>query len=404
MSVLIAGAGIGGLTLALELHARGIPCTVLEAAPALAPLGVGINLLPHATRALARLGLTGRLDELAVTTKESAFFTRFGQLIAVEPAGRAAGYYWPQYSVHRGDLHTVLLDAVQDRLPAGSVITDSCVESIRQDRAGASVVVRHADGSTDRHTGTVVIGADGVHSAVRAALHPGNTEPRYTGVMMWRGTTVAPPFLSGASMVRAGWLSHGKMVIYPIREHEDGTQLINWVAEVEGPQRAPRDWTRKGNARDFIDHFADWTFDWLDVPALIRGADEVLEYPMVDQDPLPWWGQDRVTLLGDAAHPMVPRGSNGAAQSILDAVCLAEQLTELDAAAALAAYEAQRRPATAQVVLTNRTNPPDALLRVVHERTGDRPFDSIDDVIAPAEITAMSSAYAQVAGMTRGEA
>ena len=401
--VIIAGGGIGGLTLALELHARGIACTVLEAAPAITPLGVGLNLLPHATRALGGLGLVGPLAAVAVTTAESVFFTRHGQLVAREPAGRQAGYEWPQFSVHRADLQAVLLDAVRERLPAGTVRLDHRVKSVEQDGAGASVTAAHRDGTESRHAGQVVVGADGVHSAIRGALHPGNVEPRYTGVMMWRGTTVAPPFLSGASMVRAGWLAHGKMVIYPIRNavNAAGDQLVNWVAEVESPQLAPRDWTRAGRLEDFIGHFADWSFDWLDVPALIRASPEVLEYPMVDADPLPWWGRGRVTLLGDAAHPMVPRGSNGAAQSILDAGCLAARLAELPAVEALTAYETERRPATERVVLANRLNPPDALLRLVYERTGDRPFADIADVLTPAEIYAVTGGYAKIAGYDR---
>jgi 2-polyprenyl-6-methoxyphenol hydroxylase-like FAD-dependent oxidoreductase len=217
---------------------------------------------------------------------------------------------------------------------------------------------------------------------------------------MWRGTTVHPPFLSGASMVRAGWLATGKLVAYPIRNNPDGSQLVNWLAEVEGPMRSREDWTRRGDLDDFIGHFADWHFDWLDVPALFQGGQEIFEYPTVDSDPLPWWTRGRVTLLGDAAHPMVPRGSNGSAQAILDARSLATLLADPanSPEAALRAYEAERREATAQVVLTNRRNPPDALLREVYERSGDQRFANIDDVISPAEITAMMSAYRTIAG------
>ena len=376
--IIIVGAGVGGLTLALELDARGIGCTVIEAAPELRALGVGINLLPHATRAMAGLGLTSRLEELAVLTKESAFFNRFGQLIATEPAGRAAGYDWPQYSVHRGDLLAVLQEAVSERLPPGSLLTGCRAEGVGQETRQASVGVRHADGSADTFTGAAVIGADGVRSVVRATLHPDSTEARYSGAMMWRGTTIAPPMLSGASMVRAGWLAHGKMVIYPIRDNVDGNgnQLVNWLAEVETPQQAPRDWARAGNIEDFIGEVGGSgnSTAWTCLRSPSEQASQVLEYPMVDQDPLPWWGTGRITLLGDAAHPMVPRGSNGAAQAILDAGCLAGCLADLPVTEALAAYEAERLPATARVVLTNRTNPPDALLRAVYERTGDRPL------------------------------
>ena len=249
--------------------------------------------------------------------------------------------------------------------------------------------------------GAVVVGCDGLHSAIRKTLHPGEGEPLYSGVNMWRGVTRWPPFLSGSSMVRAGWLETGKMVIYPIRDSADarGTQLINWVAEIKTPSYRTRDWNRPGELSDFIGAFEDWHFDWLDVPAFIRAADAIFEFPMIDQDPLPWWSSGRVTLLGDAAHPMVPRGSNGAGQAILDARALAHCLTEnVDTAEALQAYEVARLAATSAVVIANRTNPPDAILREVYLRTGDRPFDRIDDVISRDEIMALSDGYKRVAG------
>jgi 5-methylphenazine-1-carboxylate 1-monooxygenase len=209
--------------------------------------------------------------------------------------------------------------------------------------------------------------------------------------------------LSGASMVRAGWLSHGKMVIYPIRvTGSDGLQLVNWVAEIETPTYRKRDWNRAGSLEDFIGAFADWHFDWLDVPSFIRAADSVLEFPMVDQDPLPRWSFGRITLLGDAAHPMVPRGSNGAGQAIVDVRVLTDALRqEADPVAALASYEKQRLEATTRVVLTNRTNPPDAILREVFQRTNDRPFADIDDVISREELVALSEGYKRIAGYSK---
>ena len=241
---------------------------------------------------------------------------------------------------------------------------------------------------------------NGINSAIRKQLFPGEGEPRYCGINMWRGVTRSRPILSGASMVRAGWLSHGKMVIYPIRAAgADGQQLINWVAEIETPDYRKRDWNRPGSLDDFVGVFADWHFDWLDVPAFIRAADIVLEFPMVDQDPLPRWSFGRVTLLGDAAHPMVPRGSNGAGQAILDARTLAAALSEhADPVAALAAYEKRRLEATTRVVLANRTNPPDAILREVFLRTKDRPFTAIEDVISGDELIALSEGYKRIAG------
>jgi 2-polyprenyl-6-methoxyphenol hydroxylase-like FAD-dependent oxidoreductase len=250
----------------------------------------------------------------------------------------------------------------------------------------------------------VVVACDGIHSVIRKQLHPGEGEPLYSGVNMWRGVTRWPAFLSGASMVRAGWLKCGKMVIYPIRERIDaeGRQLVNWVAEIETPRHQQRDWNRRGSLEDFLGAFEAWHFDWLDVPAFIRAADAVLEFPMVDQDPLPWWTHGRVTLLGDAAHPMVPRGSNGAGQAILDARALADALvTCRDPAEALQAYEAKRREATANVVRMNRQNPPDAILREVFVRSGDRPFERIEDVIPIEELKAISERYKRVAGYDR---
>ncbi|MBE1491854.1 flavin-dependent oxidoreductase [Plantactinospora soyae] len=401
--VVIVGAGIGGLTLALELHDAGIDCQVYEAVPAVTPIGVGINVLPHATAVLARLGLTTPLAEAGVTTRESVFYNRFGQLVYREPAGRYAGYDSPQFSLHRGDLQRVLLDAVRDRLGPAAVRLGHRCTRVTQDDDGVRVSFRGVPGdeALPDVRGDALVGCDGIHSVIRRQLHPGEGEPVYSGVNMWRGVTRWPSFLSGASMVRAGWLASGKMVIYPIRDAVDeaGNQLVNWVAELETPHHQRRDWNRVGNLDDFADAFADWHFDWLDVPALLHASEEVLEYPMVDQEPLDHWTLGRITLLGDAAHPMVPRGSNGAGQAILDAHALREELHRTDdVGAALKAYESRRLPATARVVRTNRSHPPDAILREVFTRTGDRPFARIENVISVAELAAISNRYREVTG------
>lgn len=403
VQVAIVGAGIGGLVLALELHRVGVSCRVYEAAPEIHPLGVGINLLPHATQVLVRLGLEEALASEAVTTRESVFYNRFGQLIHAEPVGRHAGHETPQFSIHRGDLQRILLTAVQERLGPGAVVTDYRCTGVEEDGDAAVISGERLSDGTSRQPvrAQVVVACDGVHSVIRNQFYPGEGAPRYSGVTMWRGVAVAKPFLTGASMARIGWLAHGKLVVYPIRDNVDGNgnQLINWVAELETPQRAPRDWTREGQLDDFFDAFKDWTFDWLDVPALIQGAERVLEYPMVDQDPLPRWTFGRVTLLGDAAHPMVPRGSNGAGQAIIDANRLAELLAAADdPLQSLSDYEAERLPRTSAVVLANRVAPPDTIVREVWERTGDQPFGRIEDVISTEEIRAITRRYAEVAG------
>jgi 5-methylphenazine-1-carboxylate 1-monooxygenase len=403
--IIIVGGGIGGLTLGLALHAAGIPCRIFESAPEFRAVGVGINLLPHATKEFAALGLEADLARLAIATGDATFFNRFGQLIYQEPLGRAAGYDHPQLSIHRADLQMALLEAFRARAGAERILTNHHCIGIEQDDAGVSVHFSAGPGSAVRTTvrGRAAIACDGINSVVRKQFFPDEGEPRYSGVNMWRGVTRWKPVLSGASLTRAGWLSHGKMVIYPIRAAgADGLQLINWVAEIETPLYRKRDWNRLGAIDDFIGAFADWHFDWLDVPAFIRAADTVMEFPMVDQDPLPRWSFGRVTLLGDAAHPMVPRGSNGAGQAILDTRALTTALLENgDPVSAFAAYEKQRLDATARIVLTNRTNPPDAILREVFERTHDRPFASIDDVISRDELVALSDGYKKIAGYSR---
>jgi len=391
--VLVIGAGIGGLTLALELHKRGIACQVYESAPAIKAVGVGINILPHASAVLAELGLEPALALVAVETAEAAFFNRFGQLIYKEPLGRRAGYRTPQFSIHRGDLQAILLEAVKSRLGADRLHLGWHCLGFEQNES--RVTLKFKD--RDVVEGKYAVACDGIHSVIRKQLYPDEGEPHYTGVNMWRGVTRWKPVLSGASMVRAGWLATGKLVHYPIRNNVDpeGRQLVNWLWEIETPQYKRWDWNRAARVEDFIADVESWRFDWLDVPAFLRAAELVLEYPMVDKDPLPAWSFGRVTLLGDAAHPMVPRGSNGAGQAILDARALAECLQKN---ASLKDYEAQRLGPTAKVVLENRRNPPDAILREVYERTGDRPFGRIEEVISAQELAALSERYKQVAG------
>jgi len=394
--VLIVGAGIGGLTAALELARRGIACRVFESAPEIKAVGVGINILPHAAQVLADHDLVPSLKAVAIETAEAAFFNRFGQLIYREPLGERAGYSFPQFSIHRVDLQTILLDAVKAKLGADRLHLGFHCTGFDQDERSVKAGFR-GHGTIE---GKALIACDGIHSVVRQQLYPKEGEPRYSGINMWRGVTRWKPILGGATMTRAGWLKVGKLVHYPIRDSIDaeGRQLVNWLWEIETPEYKRWDWNRAARVEDFIAGAEAWRFDWLDVPAFFRAADVVLEYPMVDKDPLPAWSFGRVTLLGDAAHPMYPRGSNGAGQAILDARQLAESLLETDTQKALKHYEAKRLAPTANVVLENRRNPPDAILREVFERSGNRPFQNIDAVISEGELKALSERYKQVAG------
>ena len=398
--VLIIGGGVTGLTLALSLHEVGIACRAYEAAPQLKWLGVGINLLPHAVRELTELGVAEHLERRAVLTREMCFYNRFGQFVYKEPRGRYAGYAWPQFSIHRGELHRVLVEAVRERLGADAIALGYRCEAIEQGESG--VTVRFAGGKTVR--GSVAIACDGFHSAVRRQLYPDEGPPVYTGINMWRGVTRWPPYLSGESFVQCGWLDVGKIVVYPIGKELDalGRQLITWTAEFRSPRNVQADWNLNGRLADFLPTFESFRFEWLDVAEMLRNAEVVLEYPMVDRDPILRWTFGRVTLVGDAAHPMHPRGANGAAQGILDARTLAGCLArERDRVAALRAYEDTRLKSANEVVLASRSISPDIVLRVVHERTGDRPFKSVEDVVTEEELAALMEKYKRVAGFER---
>ncbi|WP_437963614.1 flavin-dependent oxidoreductase [Sorangium sp. So ce260] len=404
MRVLIAGGGIGGLTAALSLQAAGVEACVVEAAREIKPLGVGINLLPHAVRELAELGLAEALAATGIPTAELVHHDRFGGRIWVQPRGIAAGYRWPQISIHRGELQGILLAAVRQRLGDAGVRAGRAVERFEQTGAEVRVTLRdRQSGEIEVVSADVLVGADGIHSAVRAQLHPAEGSPRWNGILMWRGVTEAEPFLTGRSMIMAGSNRAAKFVAYPISRGAElrGRAAINWVAEVrlhEGATVAPGSWNRQGRLEDVLPHFAAWRFSWLDVPALIAAAPVLFEYPMVDRDPLPSWGAGRVTLLGDAAHPMYPVGSNGASQAILDARALAWHLARASAPeAALSAYEAARRPPTSALVLANRELGADRVLALVEQRA-PAGFARIEDVLSGEELEEMSRGYTRMIG------
>jgi 2-polyprenyl-6-methoxyphenol hydroxylase-like FAD-dependent oxidoreductase len=391
--VTIVGGGICGLTLALALERRSIECRVYEAAPEFLPLGVGITLLPHGTRELVELDLLPELEWVAVPFTQSCFFNRFGQLIYRDPASSA----WPQFLMHRADLHALLLDAVHARLGEDAVALGHVCVGFEQRPDGA--IASFANGAAAE--GDVVLGCDGIHSAIRAQLYPGGGPPAYQGINLWRGVSRHPPLVYDGAHIRAGTLDTGKLVLYPIRNDVDGAgrQLFNWVVELRDPEAAPAEWNRPGRLEDFEHLFADWHFEWLDVPQLLAEAELILQYPMADRDPLPRWSFDRVALAGDAAHPMVPRGSNGAMQAILDARSLADALaTEPDPVVALRRYEDERLEVANRVVVTNRTAPPDTLIQMVDDLAGHKPFERLEDLISPEELRAALDAYKHTSG------
>ncbi|HEV3257775.1 MAG TPA: flavin-dependent oxidoreductase [Gemmataceae bacterium] len=403
MKVMVAGGGIGGCALALSLHDAGITdIEVFESVAKVRELGVGINVLPHAVRDLAELGLLDDLVPRAVGTSELGYYNRHGQRIWVEPRGLAAGYRWPQLSIHRGELLGVLHRAVLDRLGAPRYRTGHHLVGFTQDgkRVRATFSDRRTGAPVAQTEADVLVACDGVHSTVRAALYPDEGPPLWNGITMWRGVTVSSPFLTGRTMIMAGVLAC-RMVVYPIKDLPDGGQLLNWVAEVkvtDGRPMPKQDWDFEAAVDAVLPHFGTFNFDWLNVPELIRGCERVLQYPMVDRDPLPRWTSGRVTLLGDAAHPMYPVGSNGASQAILDARVLARELALAPSVAeALTAYEQQRRPATSAVVLANRQVGPERCMELVDQRAPDG-FTNIFDVISREELEEIALSYKQTAG------
>lgn len=401
--VLIAGAGPGGLTAALALQAQGIPVQLFESVATLKPLGVGINLLPHAVRVLDAFGLSLKLAAIAIQTAELGYFNKFGQCIWMEPRGRAAGYAYPQYSIHRGLLQMLLFETVQERLGYTAVQTGYTLAGWQEEGEGIRVRFQTRTGEMHDVWGSCLIAADGIHSAARRQLYPNEGGPIYSGRILWRAVSVAPPFLTGRTMIMAGHQNQ-KFVCYPISpdDEKDGKALINWVAELNVPDWMPpkQDWNRQVDKARFAEPFHSWRFDWLDVPALIDKAETIYEYPLVDRDPLPRWSHGRMTLLGDAAHPMYPVGSNGASQAILDAETIANRLaTTDDVVQALAQYEAERLPPTARITLANRQNGPEQVMQLAEERAPDG-FTAIEEVISRQELEEIAARYKQTAGFS----
>jgi 2-polyprenyl-6-methoxyphenol hydroxylase-like FAD-dependent oxidoreductase len=406
MKIVIAGAGIGGLTAAMCLHRAGFDVHVYEAVSELKPLGVGINIQAGAVRILSGLGLEPALAATGIETRELRYANRHGQTIWADPRGRHAGLPWPQFSIHRGELQMILFEGAQKMLGAGRIHFNRRIAGFEQ--RGQKVMARFADrdsGSPETVEADLLIGADGIHSAVRAQFFPNEGPPKWQGILMWRGVTIGKPYLGGATMVQAGYHNQ-KFVCYPIskRHAERGEALINWICDIyQGEHATPprEDWNKPGKLADFLPKYRDWNFGWLDVPGVIEAAHAIYEFPMVDRDPLPRWSHGRITLLGDAAHPMYPIGSNGASQSIIDGEAITQELSRGDdPELALKRYEERRLPPMARIVESNRRKGIDIMLDLVEERA-PQGFDRLDSVLPPDELERIVGDYKKLVAQDR---
>jgi len=401
LDVIVAGGGIGGLSLALSLHQAGIAVRVYEAVRDPAPLGVGINLQPTAVRELTELGLGNALAETGIATRRLNLCNKFGQLIHTERRGREAGYRWPQYSIHRGELQRLLLRAVRDRIGDENIQTGLKLTGFAQD--GHRVMIRFADrqsGSDQIEEADILVGADGIHSAVRNQLFPAEGTPRFAKQMLWRAAVEAEPFLDGQTMVIAGHF-HQRIIVYPIARRRSGKALINWICQQTVTDHAPprEDWNQRVEKEEVLATFGGWRFPWLDLPALIEQSPDIYEFPLVDRDPVAAWSFGRVTLLGDAAHPMQPIGGQAGTQAILDARALTRALVDTDdAVAALGLYDAERRPTMNDIILRNRNFGPEAAMQLAEERAPNG-FARVDDVISRQELDAIVASFAKAAGL-----
>jgi 5-methylphenazine-1-carboxylate 1-monooxygenase len=395
--ILVVGAGIAGLTLALELHAIGRDCIIFEATPSIEPLGLGLNLQPYAVASLHRMGLATAFQDASLQPARCIYTSCRGQILHREPLGLAGGFACPQYSIHRASLYDILLHAVQDRMGKDAVqLNRRCIDFTDD---GYRVTAHFADGSSE--SGDLLVACDGIHSNVFRRMYPDRSSVRQSGITMWRGLTRGLDFIDNQTMLRGGLLKRGKLVVYPVRAPgPEGELLLNWVVELCAAVERSSD---PQNDREWLGAlFSEWQTAWLDIGQMIRQASLVMTMPMTDRDPLPFWSVGRVTLLGDAAHPMFPLGSNGAGQAILDAAMLARCLSRAsDDMKAVAEYENARRPETEAIVLADRSGGADVVLDAIERGSRGRWLSHGEASDLGSELTQLLSAYRQRSGTTR---
>lgn len=405
MKVVIAGAGIGGLTAGLSLQQAGIDVWLYEATADLKPMGVGINILPHASRELIELGLEEEVDRFAIRTKAMNYYTADGSLVISQPCGRYAGYNWPQWSLHRGDLHMMLLREFKQRAGADRVITDAALEGFDNDsRGGVTARFKHRRTGGDSNVACdVLIGADGLHSAARRQLYPDEGKPVYGGIVVYRAAVKSRQFLDGRTMVIIGD-KRLRLVAYPISsqllDRADGSSMVNWIGvlPIEENEAPGEDWENLSEQQKLKPRYRNWKFDWLDVPELLDAAGDIFEFPVYDRDPLDQWTFERVTLLGDAAHPLIPVSSSGAVQAIIDGRALAYALaTHENPEEGLQAYESDRLETANATVRASRANGPDKVLEIVKARCPEG-TDNIHDYVPQAELQSVIDEFKEKTG------
>jgi 2-polyprenyl-6-methoxyphenol hydroxylase-like FAD-dependent oxidoreductase len=406
LEIAIIGAGPAGLATALRLHQQGFRPKLYEAATALRPLGVGIDVKPYGTKEITELGLLEEFRKISVEARESIFYTRYGQEIYSEKCGKYMGYEHEQRFVHRGIFQMMLFDAVMERLGPDSVVLGARCKGFSQSESGVAIEFEpRVEGVPTEVRADIMIGIDGIKSVVRKQLLPESTRSHYSGITLWRGVTVMKPFKSGGSILHIGDpIAQGSLIVYPIRDDEDGqgNTLVNWVVEQNGKPETIEDWNQKVTPEEIAHKFDECKLDFLDVGKMIRDAREVYLFPLIDHDPLPQWSFGRVTLLGDAAHAMYPRGGNGVCQALVDTRVIAEKLAAIsDPDEALKQYETERRAPVNRIVMANRGEGPEVVRRIVEERSGGKPFEDIEKIFPRAEADALFKDYHRMAGMKR---